>query len=114
MYDTEAAFINPNMDVDMFIKWPEVIKDLVIITKEFLEEYCILLEESMYGNVDTALLWLKLLSKYLIKDCNLKRSKSDSYIFYKKDYGGNLELVITVNVDDLFMARNPELLKNIK
>ena len=63
----KVAFIYPNMDVEMFIKWPEVIKDIVIITKEFLEEYCIFLEKSMNGYVDTALLSLKLMSKYLIK-----------------------------------------------
>ena len=51
----------------MFIEWPERISDLGIITMEFLEEYCILLEKSMYGNVDAALLWLRLLAEYLVK-----------------------------------------------
>ena len=32
----EAALINPNMEVKMYIEWPEGIVDLVIITKEFL------------------------------------------------------------------------------
>ena len=67
IYDTEAAFIHPYMTVEMFIEWPEVTVDLGITTKEFLEEYCILLGKSMYGNVDAVLLWLRLLAKYLIK-----------------------------------------------
>ena len=62
----------------MYIEWPEGNVDLGIITKELLEEYCILLGESMYGNVDADILWLRLLDKYLVNECNLKRSKADS------------------------------------
>ena len=35
--DMEAAFLHPNMEVDMFIEWPEGIVELGIITKELLE-----------------------------------------------------------------------------
>ena len=54
-----------NMEVEMYIEWPEEIVDLGIITKEFLGGYCILLLKSMYGNVDAALLWIILLANYL-------------------------------------------------
>ena len=77
LYDVEAAFMHPYIPVEMFIEWPEGIVDLVIITKEFIEEYCILLGESIYGNVDAALLWLRLLDKYLIKECDMKRIQAD-------------------------------------
>ena len=63
--DVESSFPHPDMPVKMFIELSEVIVDLGIITKEFLEEYCILLGNYMYGNVDSALLWLILLAKYL-------------------------------------------------
>ena len=33
----EEASLNPNMEVEMFIKFPEGIVDLGITTKEFLE-----------------------------------------------------------------------------
>ena len=59
----------------MYIEWPEVIVDLRIITKEFLEEYFILLGKSMYGNVDTELLWIRLLDKYLVNESNLKGAR---------------------------------------
>ena len=65
--DAEAALIHINMEADMCIEWPEGIVDLVIISEEFLKEYCILLGKSMYGNVDTEILWLRLLAKYLVK-----------------------------------------------
>ena len=62
----------------MFIEWPEIIVDFGIIMKEFLEENCILIGKSMYGNVDADILWLILLGKYLFNECNLKRSNTDS------------------------------------
>ena len=43
--DTEAAFLHPNTEVEMYIECPEGIVDLGIMTKEFLEEYCILIEK---------------------------------------------------------------------
>ena len=77
-----AVLMHPNMEVDMYIEFPEGIVDLGIITKEFLEEYCIFIEKFMYGNVDAALLWIRLLAKYLVKECNLKKRKADSCIFF--------------------------------
>ena len=59
-------FIHPNMKLSMYIKWPEGIVDLGIISEDFLRQYCILLGNSMYGNFDAALLWLRLLDKYLV------------------------------------------------
>ena len=38
-----TAVLHTDMSVEMFIEWPEGIMDLGIITKEFMEEYCILL-----------------------------------------------------------------------
>ena len=74
----EAALLHSYMPVEIFIKWPEGIVELGIIMKVFLEEHCILLGKLMYRNVDAALLWLRLLDKYLIDECKLKRSKVDS------------------------------------
>ena len=88
--------------------------DLVIIRKEFLGGYCILLGKSMYGNFDVALLWLRLLAKYLVNKCNLERSKVYLCILFMKDEKGKLELVMSVHVDNLFMAGNPETIKVIK
>ena len=98
----------------MYIEWPEGIVDLGIITKTFLEEYCILLGELTYGNFYTALLWLRPLAKYLVNECNLKRSKAYSWILFRKYEKGKLEIVMSVHVDDAFMAGNPETLKYIK
>ena len=43
----EAAFLHPDIPVEIFIECPEGIVDLGIFTKEFLEEYYILLGNLM-------------------------------------------------------------------
>ena len=58
----------------------------------------------MYGNVDAVLLCLKLLDEYLVNKCSIKRSKADSCIFFWKDEKGELDIVISGHVDDVFMA----------
>ena len=68
----------------------------------------------MYGNFDTALLWLILLAKYLVNERNLKRSKVDYYILFRKYEKGKLEIVMSVHVYDVFMAVSMEILKDIK
>ena len=73
-----------------------------------MRKYSTLLVKSMYRNVDAELLWLRLLDKYLVNKCDLKRSKSDSYIYIWKYEKGKLELVMLVHVDDVFMADKPE------
>ena len=51
---------------------------------------------------------------YLVNKCNLKRIKSESCILFRKDKKGKLELVISVHVENVFTAGNPETLKDIK
>ena len=74
----EAELIHPNIPVDIFIKWPEIFVVIGVIMNEFLEEYCILIGKSMYGNVDAYLLWLRTLAKYLFNECDPKISKAES------------------------------------
>ena len=114
IFDSEAAFLHPDMPVEMLIEWPTVIVDLDIITKEFIEEYCILLVNSIYGNVNAYLLWLRLFAKYLTKECDMTKIQAGSYIFYNNYDGGKFELVISLHVDHVFMAGRPETLEKIK
>ena len=51
---------------------------MVVITKEFLEEYYVLLGKLMYGNVDTVILCIILLDEYLVHKCNINRIKAYS------------------------------------
>ena len=84
------------------------------MTNKFLEEYCIFIVKSMYKNIDAALLRIRLMAKYLVNKCNLKRSTVDSCILFGKYEKGKLELVMSVHVDNVFIYGNPRKLKNIK
>ena len=112
--DMEAKFLHQDMPVEIFIECPEGIVDRGITTKEFLEEYCILLGNLMYGNMNADLLWLRILAKYLNNECNITGIKVDYSIFYKKYDSGKLELVMSVHIDDVFMAVKPETPENFK
>ena len=64
----------------------------------------------MYGNVDSALLWLILLDKYEIMQCHITISQTDSGIIYNKYGELKLELVMSICVDDVFMTGRPKTL----
>ena len=68
----------------------------------------------MYGNFDAALLGLCLLDKYLVNKYNLRTIKADSCILFRKYEKWNLELMMSVHVDNIFMAGKLETFKNIK
>ena len=55
VFDVEAAFLEPYLDNEMYIKWPEGIVELGFLTPEERDSTCVRLERSMYGNVDAAL-----------------------------------------------------------
>ena len=99
------------MTVDMIIEQTEGIVNLGITTKEFPDEYCILLGKSMYVNVDAALLWLRLLYKYLTKEFYTTRIQAEYCIFYTQYDSSELGLVISVHVEDVFMVGSKETLE---
>ena len=77
----EAEFLHQDMPVEMLVERNEGIVYLVIIGKDFMEKYFILLGNSMYGNVDSDLLSLILLAIYLINECNMTIIRADSFVF---------------------------------
>ena len=68
----------------------------------------------MYRNVEAALLWLIPIAKYLTNKCNLKRSKAEPFIFYKKDDNGKLILMMSLHLDDVFMSWKSDTLEKTK
>ena len=54
-FDVEAAFLEPFLDIEMYIHWPPGIVELGFITEEQKRTTCVQLRRSMYGNVDAAL-----------------------------------------------------------
>jgi len=79
------------------------------MTHEEREEYCIELQKDMYGQVDAALrFFIKFTGHLESADCNMKQSKANLYIFYKKN-DENFSLVVSaVTVDDCLIGGKPD------
>jgi len=61
VYDIEAAFLNVDPEGCTYIKTLDEMVDLGFMTKRKQEVFAILLDKTIYGNVDVA---LKLFEKY--------------------------------------------------
>ena len=103
VFDVEAAFLEPYLDNEMYIKWPEGIVELGFLTEEERDSTCIRLERSMYGNVDAALRWLREFKEFLVKDCNFTACVADPCILYYRE-GEKLLIVMSIHVDDSMVA----------
>ena len=81
MLDVKAAFLNAKSENKAFIKWPTGAAELGFIDEESIDKQCIMLENSMYGTVDAAILWMKEITKHLISK-GMKQSRSDPCVFF--------------------------------
>ena len=104
--DVEAAFLEADMDEDIYIEWPDGVLENDYENKADTTKYCIRLDKAMYGTVQAALQWFKKLVKSL-KIVGLEQSKVDPCIFYVKR-NGKLILLIGTHVDDCAVAGKPE------
>jgi len=100
VYDVEAAFLNAKPGSKMYIKIPDEMVELGFVTREEQEEFAILLDQNMYGNVDAALRFFEKYSDILTRSLGFTQSKTDPCIFFKHDEDGNLVIAISTHVDD--------------
>ena len=98
--DIEAAFLEPSMDNPMYIEPHPALVACGFLTEQQRKEMAILLKNSMYGNVDAAIKFFKLLAKWIRENMNMKQSQADPCVFYKLDEDGELVLMVSVTVDD--------------
>ena len=54
-FDVEAEFLEPFLDLLMYIEWPDGMVELGFLTQKQRRSTCVELLQSMYGNVDAAL-----------------------------------------------------------
>ena len=97
--DVEAAFLEPEMDKPMYIGIHQAMVELGFITQKEADEYAIELQNSMYGNVDAALKFFELFTKYLVKECGMIQSECDPCLLYMRK-NDELILIVTITVDD--------------
>jgi hypothetical protein len=57
--DVEAAFLEADMDEQIYIEWPEGVAEFGYETDETIHRDCILLDKAMYGTVQAARQWFK-------------------------------------------------------
>lgn len=109
MFDVEAAFLNAELEIPMYLEWPDEMRRLGFISEEEEKTKCIKLIRSMYGNVDAALRWMKAFVKLCIsEEIGCEQSAVDPCLLFKKDEKGNLILLIAVYVDDVLIAGRKE------
>ena len=110
MSDIEAAFLEADLDVPVFVEWPEGMEKLGLLTKKEREETCIKLDRAMYGTIDAPLRFYKTLRKHLVEVMKLTISQTEPCMFYKHKEG-KLVLMVVTFVDDLLIGGTPEEVK---
>ena len=112
--DVEAAFLEAEIDQEVFIEWPPGSVELGLCTESEYETYCIMLGRSMYGNVDAALRWSKTLESHLVNVMMMKQSLVDPCLYFWKDTEGQLILVVVIHVDDIALGGKKKTIEKFK
>jgi hypothetical protein len=103
--DVEAAFLEADLDEQIFIEWPDGVVEFGFEDESDVEEYCILLSKAMYGTVQAALQWFKKLVEIMTcPEIGLIQCKADPCMFYLHDARGKLILLVATHVDDCVIA----------
>jgi len=100
VYDVEATFLNANPGNKMYLKIPDKMVELEFITCEEQQQYAILLENNMYGNVDVALQFFDRYSSILVESLGFHQCHADPCILIKHDDQGKLSIIILMHVDE--------------
>ena len=110
--DVEAAFLEGDMEEQIYIEWPDGVLDFGFETQETMKNKCIKLEKAMYGTVQAALQFFKKMVQNLTK-VGLRQSKVDPCVFFIKENNA-LILIIATHVDDCAIAGKPNDIKWFK
>jgi hypothetical protein len=97
------------MKTATYIDWPQGMLELGFATQEDLDEYCLRLLKSMYGNVDAALRFFKTYSAHIMGPAmGMKQSLADPCVFYIRNAAGQTILVAVCFVDDTLLVGTKE------
>ena len=88
------------MDNEMFIDPHPVIVECGFLTEVQREVLSVLLKKSMHGNVDEAIKFFKILSKWMVGSMDVKQSEAGPCVFCKLDEKNKPMLMVSVTVDD--------------
>lgn len=109
MIDIEAAFLEAELDEDIYIEWPQGIEEFGHFIATEMEGRCLKLERAMYGCVQSPRMFFKTFSEHL-EQMGLTQSLADPCIWFKHDSNGDLILLVAVYVDDcIVVGTKPEI-----
>ena len=110
--DIEAAFLESDMDNELFIQPHPAMVVCGFLTEEERKMMAIKLANSMYGNVDAAIKFFKtLIDVATEKDgMNMKQSQVDPCLLYMIE-DDELTLIVTITVDDCAVSGHPDNVK---
>jgi len=100
VYNVEAAFLNANPGLKMYIQIPYEMVELGFITQKEQEQFAILLDQNMYSNIDAALHFFEKYSGILVEKLGFAQSLTNPCVIFKHEENGHLEIVISIHVDD--------------
>ena len=113
MIDVQAAFLESEIDEDLWVVWPEGSVELGIITEKEKNTTCAKLLKAQYGCAQAPRCWYKKLSRTL-KEMGLQRSKTDPCVFLGYDAKGKLNLALITVVDDTLIIGETETVLSFK
>ncbi len=99
VFDVEAAFLNAKPGVCLYIKVPEVMIKLGMISEEEAKETVYELMTTMYGNVDAALRFFIKYQDILLK-MGLQQLKTDPCVFFKTNSRNEIVLLLATHVEE--------------
>jgi hypothetical protein len=87
---------------------------LGFIDEKYIDENCIQLLKSMYGNVEAAICFFRTYRFHLIKKMNLVQSKADPCVFFKKDPADTAVLIAITHMDDTLLIGTRQAVDEFK
>jgi hypothetical protein len=98
--DIEAAFLEGTLEEWAYIEWPEGMVELGYLTKQQARPTVTQLLKSMYGNINTALIFFKEYVGHMCsKEMGVYQNLADPCVFVKR-HEGRLVLLAFTHVDD--------------
>ena len=114
MIDVEAAFLNAEVDSDIFIEMPEGLAPHLFYNKGMdLGDVVIKLRRAQYGLVQSPRLWMQTFSKILI-NLGLKQCRTDPCLFVLCDSKGTNLAMVVVYCDDCILTGHFKHISEIK
>jgi len=113
LIDVEAAFLNDEVDQDIFIEIPEGLHEFMMkADKREISNHVIKLKRAQYGLVQSPRLWMLTFSN-ILKSIGMRQCKSDPCLFIFP-VSGDPKAIIIVYCDDCIITGINNTVKSLK